>query len=108
MTESLFRRYRANFLEVAYFNELAEDDEVTPTRPRGVPLQMWEDLEYQKPLSNNSAHTSMGQTGPTKHNKSSNNKTRRGHDLPKKVRLADGSTTYLFVMFWGVMFFIKA
>lgn len=38
----------AHFSEAALFEELAEDVEVVLTPPRGVPLQIWENLEEQK------------------------------------------------------------
>lgn len=39
---------KLNFLEVAFFDELAKDGEVAPAQPRGVTLSTWEDPEDQK------------------------------------------------------------
>lgn len=48
-TESLLQRDEAHFSKTAYFDELVEDGEVTPARPQGVPLPMWEELEGEEP-----------------------------------------------------------
>lgn len=80
-------------MKAAYFDELAEDGEVTPDRPWDVHLQMWEDLESQKARCYDSAHT-IDQLGTLKQSKPSTKRTRRGDDLLQKVCLADGRTTY--------------
>lgn len=51
---------------MAYFDDLAENGEVTPARFRVVPSLMWDDLENQKPRPDNFAHTSTGRPGPFK------------------------------------------
>lgn len=44
-TESPFQRDEAHFLEATYFDELAEDNEAVPSKPKGVPLPRWEGFE---------------------------------------------------------------
>lgn len=48
VSEWLFQRDEARFLEAVFFDELAEDGKVVPDRPRGIPLPAWEDLREQK------------------------------------------------------------
>lgn len=49
-SEAPLQKDEAYFSEVAFFDELAKDEEVTPLHPRGVPLQKWE--SYEKPIQN--------------------------------------------------------
>lgn len=44
-SESPFQIDKLYFLEVAVFDELAEDWKVVLAPPRGVPLSQWEDLK---------------------------------------------------------------
>lgn len=57
--ELTFQRDETHFSEVAYFDELAEDGEVAPSRPRGTFARM-EELEEGEPRVINSAFTSTG------------------------------------------------
>lgn len=59
-TVSSFQRNETHFLEATYFDELAEAGEVAPSKPKGVPLWRWEDLERGDPRVDNSAYTSTG------------------------------------------------
>lgn len=63
---------------------------MTPTKPLGVPLPAWEDLE-----PDNFVHVSTLHPRPSKKNKPDNNKRTVEDVSIKKIRLADGRTTYL-------------
>lgn len=49
MIEFSFQRDEAHFFEAAYLDELAEDGEVIASKPRGVSLPIWEELEGKGP-----------------------------------------------------------
>lgn len=84
-----------HFSEAAYFDELAEDGEVAPARPRGTPLPKWEDLEEEEPRVDNSDFTSQVGRERGDKNKQGNKRTRRESDRPGKIRLTDERTAYL-------------
>lgn len=48
LSHFFFQRAEAYFLEAIFFDELVEDGEIAPIRPRGVPLLGWEDLKEQE------------------------------------------------------------
>lgn len=52
MPLSVLQRDEARLIEAAFFNELAEDSKVVPTRPGGVSLPAKGDLEEQKSKPN--------------------------------------------------------
>lgn len=79
----------------AYFDELAEDDEIVPTKPPGTSLPKWEDLEEGEPRVDIAAFTLTGGPRKGRQNKQGNKWTRRESDRPGKVQLVDGRTTYL-------------
>lgn len=80
----------------AYFNELSKDPEVTPAKPRGVPLLAWEDLDDKWSVPDNSAHTPTYHPRPFKLPKLHNKKrVRRGDDSLGKIHVADGRATCL-------------
>lgn len=47
-SKSPFHRDEAYSSKVAFFNKLAKDGDIPPTRPRGAPLPEWEALDEQK------------------------------------------------------------
>lgn len=75
-TESLFLREDAHLSEATYFDELVDNDEVAPAKPRGTPLPEWYDLEKEEPRVDNSAFTSTGRQRKGRQNKQGNKSTR--------------------------------
>lgn len=76
-----FQRDEAHFSEAHYFDELAEEGEVTITHPRGVQLLAWEDLKDKKTKTNSSAQTSAQHSRPSKNR-------RKAKQLGKKMTLS--------------------
>lgn len=57
-SESPFQKDEACFSKAAFFDVLAEDGEITFTRPQGIPLSEWKALEGQKQKYKEKASTS--------------------------------------------------
>lgn len=93
-TGSPFQKDEAHFLEVAYFDELVEDGEVTPSKPQGTPMPDWEDLDEGKTRIDNFAFTSTGLPRKGK-SKPGNKGSRQDSDCPRKVQLTNRRTSYL-------------
>lgn len=55
--ESPSQRDKAHFALPAYFDELAEEGGVAPSKPRGMPLPAWDDRKGQEPRLNSSTST---------------------------------------------------
>lgn len=89
-----FQRDEAHFSEAQYFDELAEEGEVTIAQLRGVVLPAWEDLEGNRTKTNPSVQTSGQHPRPSK--KQKNSKAAQQEDgILEKVRLADGRIAYV-------------
>lgn len=58
------RGIKAYFFDVGFFDELAEDDEIDPSRPRDVPLLEWEALKGQKQILNKNPQHLLILLGP--------------------------------------------
>lgn len=90
-----FQKDEAHFLEAAYFDELAEDGEIVTSKPRGIPLPEWKDLEEGEPRVDNSVFASTGRSRKEKQNKQGNKRPCRESNCPGKVQVADGRKVYL-------------
>lgn len=83
MPQSLSLKYVQLTFKNTYFDELAEEGEVGPSKPQNVPLLAWEDLEGQEPRPDNSASTSTSHPRPSKQQNPDNKK--RLHDNKEMI-----------------------
>lgn len=61
-----FQNNEAHFSKAQYFYKMEEECEVAATRPRGIPLPTWENLEGNKAVSDYFGYTSIRHPRPSK------------------------------------------
>lgn len=85
-----------------FLDELAEDGEVVPPRPQGVPQPTWKDLKEQKSKPDAFASTSTNSPQPSKQSKSGEKKRLHWEEnLCEKIKLEDGRTVTSYDDLWG-------
>lgn len=87
----------SRLLRECIFNELAEDVEVSPTHPRGVPFLKWDkDYEQTAQNANDEGSFSTNLDNPwIRWNRMKRRKHEKKEKLHDKLKLGEGLTTYI-------------